>query len=235
MGKRERLKKQQRIKNKTEAEKEVQKRKKDRKKKIAKKILVWILLPASIIVFVIGMWMVAHKKPKIEVKNPIAIMATDFGDIRLELYKDKAPKTVENFIGLSEKGYYNGRIFHRVIKDFMIQAGDSNCDWDDPNIPPAGICGTGGESLWGEPFEDEINDVKIDRGILAMANSGPNTNGSQFFIVTEKPQPQLDGKHTAFGKVIEGMEVVQKIATAETVSGDRPKENVKIKEVRVEE
>jgi len=158
-----------------------------------------------------------------EQKQMITTISTTMGDIKLELYPKDAPKTVENWQKLAEKGYYNGVIFHRVIKDFMIQGGD-----------PTGT-GRGGASIFGAKFEDEINSHKIEAGTLAMANAGPDTNGSQFFIVTEKPQPHLDGKHTVFGKVIEGMDVVRKIAAVEVDAADRPKTDVKMTAVTVEE
>jgi cyclophilin family peptidyl-prolyl cis-trans isomerase len=195
----------------------------------------------------------AETMPKTEsAKNPIVIIETDKGNIKIELFTADAPKTVENFLGLVKKGYYNGITFHRVIPDFMIQGGD-----------PTGT-GGGGESIFGDKFEDEINakslgleDVlvkdspmypflkqmydeetvekykdkslmalyegtgykysdklkshKMEKGAVAMANAGPNTNGSQFFIVSTKAQPHLDGKHTVFGQVLEGMDVVAKI------------------------
>jgi peptidyl-prolyl cis-trans isomerase B (cyclophilin B) len=134
-------------------------------------------------------------------------MHTNHGPIELELFEEDAPKTVENFVKLSSDGYYDGLIFHRVIRDFMIQGG---C--------PQGT-GTGGP---GYEFEDEINQHKIVRGALAMANRGPNTNGSQFFIVTTEEAPWLDGKHTVFGQVTSGMEAVDSIEGTETGPGDRP-------------
>jgi cyclophilin family peptidyl-prolyl cis-trans isomerase len=136
-----------------------------------------------------------------------ATMHTTHGAIALELFDEDAPKTVENFKRLAADGFYDGIIFHRVIPDFMIQGG---C--------PQGT-GTGGP---GYTFEDEINDHKIIRGTLAMANAGPNTNGSQFFLVTAEATPWLDGKHTAFGRVVEGMDAVDKIEGIETGPGDRP-------------
>jgi cyclophilin family peptidyl-prolyl cis-trans isomerase len=147
-----------------------------------------------------------------------ATMHTNHGPIELELFEDDAPKTVENFVKLSEDGYYDGLIFHRVIKDFMIQGG---C--------PQGT-GTGGP---GYEFEDEINDHKIVRGALAMANRGPNTNGSQFFIVTIDAAPWLDGKHTVFGEVRSGMEAVDSIEGAETGAQDRPTQDAVIERVEV--
>ena len=145
-------------------------------------------------------------------------MNTSHGTIALELYDDDAPKTVENFRKLAGDGFYDGIIFHRVIPDFMIQGG---C--------PDGV-GTGGP---GYTFEDEINDHKIVRGALAMANAGPNTNGSQFFIVTADACPWLDGKHTVFGRVTSGMDVVDAIEQVETGPGDRPREDVVIERVEL--
>jgi cyclophilin family peptidyl-prolyl cis-trans isomerase len=149
-----------------------------------------------------------------------ATMHTNHGPIELELFDDDAPKTVENFLKLSRDGYYDGLIFHRVIKDFMIQGG---C--------PQGT-GTGGP---GYEFEDEINDHKIVRGALAMANRGPNTNGSQFFIVTTDAAPWLDGKHTVFGEVRSGMEAVDSIEGTETGAQDRPARDALIERVEVHE
>ncbi len=163
-----------------------------------------------------------------------AVIKTDKGDITLELYPKVAPKTVDNFVKLSKSGFYNGVKFHRVIPSFMIQGGDPLSKTDDPRT------GTGGP---GYSFEDEINprslglseseisqleaqgyvydysleSLPVDVGALAMANSGPNTNGSQFFIVTMSPQPHLNGKHTVFGKVIDGMDVVRSIEQGDVI------------------
>jgi cyclophilin family peptidyl-prolyl cis-trans isomerase len=145
-----------------------------------------------------------------------ATLHTNHGAIALELYDDDAPKTVDNFLKLARDGFYDGVIFHRVIPDFMIQGGD-----------PTGT-GTGGP---GYQFEDEPNQHSIVRGALAMANAGPNTNGSQFFIVTTEAAPWLDGKHTVFGRVTEGMDVVDAISDVETDSGDRPRSEVVIERV----
>jgi len=134
-------------------------------------------------------------------------MNTSHGTIALELFDDDAPKTVENFRKLAGDGFYDGVIFHRVIPDFMIQGGD-----------PQGT-GTGGP---GYTFEDEINDHKVARGMIAMANAGPNTNGSQFFIVTIDSAPWLDGKHTVFGRVTGGMDAVDSIEASPTGAQDRP-------------
>ena len=146
-------------------------------------------------------------------------MQTTQGPIVLELFEEDAPKTVDNFLKLSRDGFYDGIVFHRVIKDFMVQGG---C--------PEGT-GTGGP---GYEFEDEINDHRIVRGALAMANRGPNTNGSQFFIVTRDEASWLDGKHTVFGRVAEGMDTVDAIEAVETDGSDRPREPVVIERVEVD-
>ncbi len=139
----------------------------------------------------------------------VVTLKTSMGNVTLELDADKAPKTVTNFIGLSTVGYYSGLTFHRVIPDFMIQGGDPDGN------------GTGGSSLFGETFEDEPNDLQMKRGVIAMANRGPNTNGSQFFI-TVADTAWLQDRHTVFGKVTAGMDIVDKIATAERDAGDKP-------------
>lgn len=168
---------------------------------------------------------VQPKKEKPKMTSPagkdIMVMETTMGNIELELYRSDAPKTVENFVGLAKKGYYDGLIFHRVIDGFMIQGGD-----------PTGT-GSGGESIYGKSFEDEISPkLKFERtGLLAMANSGPNTNGSQFFI-TLAPTGWLNGYHTIFGEVVSGMDVVNamgKVATKKP--GDKPVKDVVMKKV----
>ncbi len=176
-------------------------------------------------------------------------METSMGTIKIKLFPEFAPKAVENFVKHSEEGYYDGLIFHRVIKDFMIQGGD-----------PSGN-GTGGESIWGKPFEDEFSNNLFNlRGALSMANSGANTNGSQFFIVQSSSldpsmkneldkagypkeiieaydknggTPWLDHRHTVFGQVIEGMDIVDKIAAAPVGAQDKPEEDVIIKKIKV--
>jgi len=147
-----------------------------------------------------------------------ATMHTNHGPIAIELFSDDAPKTVANFEKLAGDGFYNGVIFHRVIPDFMIQGGD-----------PTGT-GSGGP---GYQFEDEFNDQKVVRGVLAMANSGPNTNGSQFFIVTADACPWLDGKHTVFGRVTDGMDVVDTIAGLDRDGRDKPHDDVVIERVEL--
>lgn len=178
-------------------------------------------------------------------------MNTTMGAIKIKLFPEHAPKTVENFLGHAKSGYYNGIIFHRVIEDFMIQGGD-----------PTGT-GMGGQSIWGGSFEDEFHlDLFNLRGALSMANAGPNTNGSQFFIVQMKHLPSnmlsqlegagfpaeiieayaknggtpwLDGKHTVFGHVVEGMDVIDAIAVVEKDGRDKPLEDVKIESITVVE
>jgi cyclophilin family peptidyl-prolyl cis-trans isomerase len=147
-----------------------------------------------------------------------ATLHTNHGAIAVELFDDDAPKTVENFLKLSRDGFYDGVIFHRVIPDFMIQGGD-----------PTGT-GTGGP---GYTFEDEINQHKVERGAIAMANAGPDTNGSQFFIVTTQAAPWLDGKHTVFGRVTEGMDAVDAISGVDTDPNDKPREPVTIERVEL--
>jgi cyclophilin family peptidyl-prolyl cis-trans isomerase len=156
-----------------------------------------------------------------------AVIHTTMGDITLKLYGADSPKTVENFAKLAKEGFYNGTRFHRVIKDFMIQGGDP-LSKDDAQM---GRWGTGGP---GYQFADEFNTRKLVRGSLAMANAGPNTNGSQFFIVTKDSTPWLDGKHTNFGEVTSGMDIVMKIDGVATASGDRPLSPVTITSVDIQ-
>ena len=188
-----------------------------------------------VLLFSIGFWTCnaqdteKMKSKDIQIKKEskemtVAVIKTNMGTIEVELFPDKAPKTVENFVGLAEKGYYKGVIFHRVIDKFMIQGGD-----------PTGT-GRGGESLWGKPFEDEIvSSLTFDKpGMLAMANAGPNTNGSQFFI-TVAPTTWLNGHHTIFGQVIDGMDVVYAISKVATSKpGDKPLKDVVIESIKIE-
>lgn len=208
-------------------------------------ILIWIFW---ILVLVLIVWYFGFRKAPVanktgvDVKNttsqkenqavqnnnnmPIVTLKTSQGDIKVELFKNDAPKTVENFIKLSKEGFYNKTRFHRVIKDFMIQGGDPNSkdnDWSNDGMGDPGY-----------KFADEFNGNKLVRGVLAMANSGPNTNGSQFFIVTAQSTPWLDGKHTAFGKVIEGMDVVDKIEALKTYENDNPHGAATVENVIVE-
>lgn len=192
------------------------------------------------------------KYPQLNLENqqgPTAVLKTNQGEIKIQLFPEQAPMTVENFIRLAQKGYYDGTIFHRVISDFMIQGGDPEEN------------GTGGESIWGHPFEDELSRELFNiRGALSMANSGPNTNGSQFFIVQNKNMPKryikqmepagypkeiihaykqggtpwLDGRHTVFGQVITGMDVVDKIAKSKKDKMDKPLEDITIESIQVQ-
>jgi cyclophilin family peptidyl-prolyl cis-trans isomerase len=147
-----------------------------------------------------------------------ATLHTNHGAIAIELFDEDAPKTVENFLKLAGDGFYDGVVFHRIIPDFMIQGGD-----------PTGT-GMGGP---GYTFEDEFNEHKVERGALAMANAGPNTNGSQFFIVTTAAAPWLDGKHTVFGRVSDGMDAVDTIEKVDTDAQDKPREPVVIERVEL--
>lgn len=152
-------------------------------------------------------------------KDNVAVFHTTMGDITVELYKTDAPNTVNNFVKLSSQGFYDGLLFHRVIKSFMIQGGDPKGD------------GTGGP---GYQFDDEPTDHKIVAGTLAMANSGPNTNGSQFFIVTEQAQTHLDGKYNVFGKVLSGLDIAVKISEVAVDGNDKPIEDVKINSIEIQ-
>lgn len=225
--------------------------------KAQEKTKLYLTTAITIIVIAVGGYFLNNWYKEKTMNNQTtyeALMHTNQGDIRLSLDGEAAPKTVENFVTLAKKGYYDGTLFHRVIKDFMIQGGDPLSKDDDPAND-----GTGGESAWGGQFEDEINvtslgldsttiksledsgytyndklkSKNVTAGVIAMANSGPNTNGSQFFIVTKEAQPHLDGRHTVFGKVVEGMEVVNKIAAVEVDEGDRPKQNVVVNDIEI--
>lgn len=155
-------------------------------------------------------------------------LKTSMGDIALELDGTAAPVTVGNFVELAKKGFYNGTTFHRVIPDFMIQGGDPNSK----DQTKRSLHGTGGP---GYQFEDEINSNKIVRGAIAMANAGPGTNGSQFFVVTAPATPYLDGKHTYFGKVTSGMDVVDKISLVQRDRNDNPLTPITINQVVIGE
>jgi peptidylprolyl isomerase len=165
--------------------------------------MLTVLIPAAaVLCFAAG--------PALPQESNTVVMETTQGKIEISLFPDVAPKTVDNFKQLVQKGYYNGIIFHRVIKGFMIQGGD-----------PTGT-GRGGQSVWGGNFEDEFKGKAFDKpGILAMANAGPNTNGSQFFI-TVAPTPWLNNKHTIFGEVTSGYDIVQKIENTQVDADDKP-------------
>lgn len=186
-----------------------------------KKLLVFTIFLS----FIFTSNIISQKKDdkKMADSTTVAVIKTNMGTIELELFDKETPKTVENFVGLANKGYYNGVIFHRVIDGFMIQGGD-----------PTGT-GRGGESFWGKRFNDEIvKELVFDgEGILAMANAGPNTNGSQFFI-TLAPTKWLNGNHTIFGKVINGMDVVRAIGKVAKGPQDRPLKDVVMESVTIE-
>ncbi|MFH0854869.1 MAG: peptidylprolyl isomerase [bacterium] len=154
-----------------------------------------------------------------------AVIKTNYGDITVKFYAESSPVTVNNFMDLAKKGFYDGTKFHRVIKDFMIQGGDPNSKDDDWTND-----GMGGPDY---KFQDEINSHKLVRGSLAMANSGPDTNGSQFFIVTADATSWLDGKHTNFGEVIEGMDVIDKIEAVKTNQQNHPLDDVAVEKVEL--
>ncbi len=189
------------------------------------------LLALAVLMLTVSVTAVAQKNTKNKTKesakvtNEIAVIETDHGSIEIEFYRNDAPKTVENFVQLAKRGYYNGVLFHRVISGFMIQGGD-----------PTGT-GSGGESIYGAKFNDEINkDAEIyktgyKRGVVAMANAGPNTNGSQFFIMHK--DGSLPPAYTIFGHVIKGIETVDKIASQPTGPRDRPKTDIPMKKVTI--
>jgi len=175
------------------------------------------------LVFTLNIFSQKKETKKMADSTTVAVIKTNMGTIEIELFAKETPKTVENFVGLANKGYYNGVIFHRVIDGFMIQGGD-----------PTGT-GRGGESFWGGKFADEFVDTlkHTSEGILSMANAGPNTNGSQFFI-TLVPTPWLDKHHSIFGKVINGMDVVKAIGKVAKGPQDRPLKDVVMETVTIE-
>ena len=176
--------------------------------------IVIIIVIVLLIGFASGGNSIKNKNSMTNLKGQVIVMETNLGNIELELYIEKAPKTVENFLKLVKDGFYDNTQFHRVIKDFMIQGGDPYTKGEDTSV-----YGTGGP---GYKFADEPNDLPMVRGMLAMANSGPDTNGSQFFIITAVETPWLVGKHTVFGKVISGMEVVDKIENSKINQNSLP-------------
>lgn len=212
MGRAQKLKQQRKIERKEEE--------KNRKKKRKKQMIIYSAVLILVIIVIAGIFTLVNYLNEKNIRQ--VVIETEKGDIKLELYSKVAPKTVENFIKLTEEGFYDGITFHRVVEDFIIQGGDPDGD------------GSGGP---GYTFEDEINPIALNMniattkqleqlgykyrtdlesiphepGVISMANSGPNTNGSQFFIITIQPQPGLDGRHTAFGRVYEGMDVVLNI------------------------
>jgi len=156
--------------------------------------------------------------------NPVVTLHTNHGNVTLEIFADKVPRTAKNFVELARKGYYDGTIFHRIIQDFMLQGGDPTGTW------------RGGESIYGEKFEDEFHpELTHKKGVISMANAGPNTNGSQFFIVHASDTTWLDGKHSIFWQVIKGLEIADLIATVPTDNGDRPFKKVEITHITIVE
>lgn len=225
MGKAQKLKKQRKI----ERQLENKQNKAKKRKKIITFSSIFILIVVLIVVII---FLVNYLKEK-DIER--AVIETEKGNIELELYLKVAPKTVENFVKLIEEGFYNGTTFHRVVENFIIQGGDPLSKDDDPSND-----GTGGP---GYTFEDEINPIALNLtlkktkeleqlgynfrtdldsiphevGVISMANAGPNTNGSQFFIVTTQPQPELDGRHTVFGRVYKGMDIVRSITQGDII------------------
>lgn len=161
-------------------------------------------------------------------EGPRAVITTTFGDITIQLFEEATPKTVENFVTLAEQDFYDGTIFHRVIKDFMIQGGDPLTR---EQRDTRGVHGRGGPDY---RFADEINLHKNTRGMISMANAGPNTNGSQFFIITAPATPHLDGIHAVFGEVIEGMDIVDKIENTDTDPTDHPVNDIEIIDIVIQ-
>lgn len=159
--------------------------------------------------------------------NIIVNLKTSLGDIKMELVPSEAPNTVDNFVKLAKEGFYNGTRFHRVIKDFMIQGGDPLSKDESQRQ----FWGTGGP---GYKFDDEDSQIALVQGVIAMANSGPDTNGSQFFIITKESTPWLQGMHTGFGRVIDGLDVVMKIGEVDTSPSDQPLEDVILEEIIIE-
>lgn len=186
-------------------------------------LIISVLLLTGSIVY----YYTSSEKEEEQIAMNRAILETNQGNITIELLPDKAPNTVDNFVRLANEGFYDGTRFHRVIEDFMVQGGDPLSKSKD-NM---GRWGTGGP---GYTFDDEENDVQMVQGVLAMANSGPNTNGSQFFIITAEETPWLQGRHTAFGRVTEGMDVVMAIQSMDTGPNDIPEEDVILQKVTIE-
>ena len=203
-----------------------------------KKILTLIILIVVAILLIMGIVLLGDNEPTNQNKNMSedqktttttetqAVIKTNLGDITIKFYNEDSPKTVANFVKLAKEGFYDGTKFHRVIKDFMIQGGDPLTKNDDLKDR----WGTGDP---GYKFDDEMNNHPLVAGSLAMANSGPNTNGSQFFIVTAQSTRWLDGKHTNFGEVIDGMDIVSQIENTETEGPDRPANDIVINSIEL--
>lgn len=219
MGKAQKLKEQRKIERTIQ---EQERKEKKKKRDIILTVVIAVLLITIAVIFYIS---------RLEKKENIvrAVIETDKGDIRLELYKDVAPKTVENFVKLAQEEFYNGIIFHRVIEDFMIQGGDPSGDGtggpdyafeDEINPKSLGLTDNEIKALedQGYIFNYNLESIAHEVGVISMANAGPNTNGSQFFIITTEQQPHLNGRHTVFGKVYEGMEVVHQIEQSDIMN-----------------
>lgn len=227
MGRQQKIKQQRKL----EHEQEILRKKNLFLRLFSSRASKWILGSGIIAAAIVFAVLVILPKPEgdknqNQAQERIAVIETNKGVIKFKLFQDKAPKTSDNFVKLANEKFYDGIKFHRVIKDFMIQTGDPNSrdnNWNDD--------GSGGP---GYSFEDEINDYKLIRGRVAMANSGPNTNGSQFFIVTAESAPWLDGKHTVFGEVIEGMDVVDSIESEEVNANKHPLKDIVMEKVYIE-
>jgi len=219
MGKNQRERKLKRLEQLQAQKEQIKKIREERSwlNRIWKRADFWIIIAVLILIIIYPFASKKMEQVKIA-KQDEAVLHTNMGDITIKFYNADAPKTVENFIKLSRQSFYDGLIFHRVIADFMIQGGDPSGD------------GTGGP---GYEFADEINSHKIVKGTVAMANSGADTNGSQFFIVTEKEQTHLDGKHTVFAEVSAGMDIVAKIAAVQVDENDKPLEAVTINSIEI--
>lgn len=248
MSRRQKLRKLQKLQEKQTAIKELRARRNLYRVAFPWKKLVWPVVAIALIVGLVLLtpktivWINSMNKitgPFGEIsredldKSKFATLVTTEGDIKVSLFNEVAPNTVANFVVLANQDFYDGVLFHRVIDDFMIQTGDPLSKDDDPTND-----GTGGP---GYSFDDEItsDSAKLTRGILAMANSGANTNGSQFFIITKESTPWLDGKHTPFGSVVAGLDIVEKIGKTKTVDpinqNDRPINDIIVKDIIISE
>ena len=219
MGRAQKLKQQRKI--------ERVEQEKSKKKKRKKQIIIYSAVLILVIIVIAGIFILVDYLNEKDIRR--IIIETEKGDIKLELYPKVAPKTVENFIKLTEEGFYDGIIFHRVVENFIIQGGDPNGDgsgdpgyvFEDEINPIAlnmDIAKTKQLEQLGYKYRTDLKSITHEPGVISMANSGPNTNGSQFFIVTTQPQPDLDGLHTVFGKVYKGMEVVREIKQGDVMN-----------------
>ena len=195
------------------------------------KITSLVMISLSMATFVAAIFQQTSAQPK---GNPVATVETSMGKFEIELYPNDAPKTVENFIGLAEKKFFDGVRIHRIVRNFVIQMGDPNSK----DTKKRDMWGMGGESIWGKEFADELNPSTqsykdgYQKGVVAMANKGPNTNTSQFFVML-RDNTSLPKNYTIFGKVVKGMEIVDKIGVAEAEGNGQPKADIVVKKVRV--